>query len=444
MTSGPPQNESPARAYARLLLRLHSIIAEGRGDSDEAASISDEMDAPWYAMTRQEQERMRGLSRDLYALAEGGPKPVDMSPAERQDYSARATAAFAALTEGDNDSALKFLRESIPRNLPRSVIPFLQARCWERLGDLEVALVFMKEAERLDSTHAVSVLTLLQRLQRANEALDVANQISDNTRSSPEDLYLAACALFLPTRPMTAREATPLRERSAAALRRALDLARTQPREIREIPDIESFITSALGVCYEGLGRLNEALALYDEALALRPNDGELLTLRGLARYYQGALGPALNDFQMAVQAGAPSVWPYFFLAEHSLEQGDYLGTWRLCLQALQRPEVPITALAQLHEYLGISQAMLGQPVEVIRENFDKAQELDPSSERIRHNRAVAEARVNRTNWARNGWRIRVDENLAQSRTDRLTLKTLPQDLLKRRDSHNLTVLASA
>ncbi len=43
--------------YARLVRELHDLIARGLGDSPEAEALAEHMDAPWYAMTDQEQRR---------------------------------------------------------------------------------------------------------------------------------------------------------------------------------------------------------------------------------------------------------------------------------------------------------------------------------------------------------------------------------------------------
>jgi hypothetical protein len=157
-------NLSPVLAYARLLREVHTRIAQGKEDTPEAESLADQMDAPWFAMTSQEQARMRGLSADLHALRVGGPKRVDMFPDQLKAWREAARKAYARAEAGDADAALDFLRRPVPSNLPGNVIPFLQARCWEKLGDQETALVFMAEAERFDPDQAMPVLALLQGL----------------------------------------------------------------------------------------------------------------------------------------------------------------------------------------------------------------------------------------------------------------------------------------
>jgi hypothetical protein len=139
-----PSSDVAVRIYTRLLREVHVLIGRGLGDSPQAESLVDEMDAPWYGMTDDEQLRMRRLSADLYALAEGGAKQVEMTDQELRAWKETAKNTLTALKLEDVDSALAFLRRPSPRQLPRYVVPFLQARCWEKLGDLETALVFMK------------------------------------------------------------------------------------------------------------------------------------------------------------------------------------------------------------------------------------------------------------------------------------------------------------
>ncbi len=157
---------APALEYARLQRLIHELIAQGKADTEEHEALADLGDAPWYAMTERERERMRGLSMDLYALGEGGPKRVRMSAEELAQWEEAARAAQAKLDCGDVDAALAFLRQPIPEGLPAYVVPFVQAQCWDKLGDPDTSAVFMKAARELDSGHALAVLPLSLRLER--------------------------------------------------------------------------------------------------------------------------------------------------------------------------------------------------------------------------------------------------------------------------------------
>ena len=148
-------DEMPDRVYARLLLGLHDLIAKGQGDAREADSVRDRMDAPWHALTEAQQERVGGLSEDLYALAENNPRSVKMTAAERREWGQQLQ---AALQSADWDRALALLRRP-PDDVPADQVVFFQADCWEHLGCPEVALRFIRSATRFDSTHAASLLT---------------------------------------------------------------------------------------------------------------------------------------------------------------------------------------------------------------------------------------------------------------------------------------------
>src|SRR5215472_13435269 len=116
--------QPPVLAYARLLRQVHELIAQGKGDTDEAEALADLMDAPRYAMTPAEQARMRGLSADLYALREGGPKRVDVSPERLAQWKDALRGAYRRGEVGDPDAALNFLRQPGPSELPAYVIPY--------------------------------------------------------------------------------------------------------------------------------------------------------------------------------------------------------------------------------------------------------------------------------------------------------------------------------
>jgi tetratricopeptide (TPR) repeat protein len=332
---------------------------------------------------------MRGLSTDLYALAEPMSSQVPMSPEELRKWQEQAAATRDALFgAGDVDAMLTFLRRPSPASVPWQMILFLRARCWQRLGDLETALVFMREAEKLDSHHALSVLTLLQELGRVQEAEQYANRIVAAPGANPDELYLAAAELLRPTREMSDAEARPILERIVATLNRAIQQLRTLPPGQLDILDVDRYIAPMLGLCLERLGRQGEADRTYDEALARYPNDPELVTFRGLMRIETDPTG-ALRDCAKAAQLGAASALPYFILARHALLHGTYGEALRQAILASRHPAGE-TVQAEIFELIAIAQAQLGQPAEVVIENFDRACALDPKNERIQRNRDLA------------------------------------------------------
>src|SRR5260221_5301287 len=105
---------TPMLEYARLLRKSHNLLAEGRGESAEAEALAERMDQPWCAMTAEEQKRMRGLSADLNALLEGGPKRVEMSPGVLAEWQRLGKDTYSQSELGNVDAALTYLRQPIP------------------------------------------------------------------------------------------------------------------------------------------------------------------------------------------------------------------------------------------------------------------------------------------------------------------------------------------
>jgi tetratricopeptide (TPR) repeat protein len=386
-TKVPGVEDLPVRAYSHYLLRVHDLISQAKGDSEEAEAIADEMDAPWHALSQQEQERMRGLSVDLYSMAEGGPKTTDMSPEERANYGSRWKKAYA---ERDWDTALALLRQA-PSDVPPDAVAFLQSRLWEKFGDIEVALVFMRRAADLrPEHHLASLLNLLGRLGRREESLECARRIMTIPHSDPESVYLASATLLQATRGMDPAEAKTTQESMIPMLRRALEEALATPVHQRLVPQVDSYLFCLLGFLYELLGQDNQAREVYDQGLKCHPGDADISLQRGLLLHQKDPTA-ALADFERAARSGSLSVWPYFFLAWHALAKGQYHEAWQLSLAGLQVAEpYPAEVQAALHECLAIAQSELNQPADVVRYHFDQAIRLDPSNERIKKNRAVA------------------------------------------------------
>jgi tetratricopeptide (TPR) repeat protein len=379
---------TPMLDYARLLRESHTLIVQGRGDSPEAEALAERMDQPWYAMTPEEQQRMRGLSADLNALLEGGPKRVEMSAEKLAEWQRTLADAWKQSELGEIDNALTALRQPIPAKVPPHVIPFLQARCWERLGDLETAILFMKEAERADPEQTLTVLTLLLRARKIDEAEQYAERIIARPRAGPLDLYLAASAWIPRVRHLNDKEAKSILRRMVDVFQRAQAALAKLPPDQWEIPTLDASIAFALGLCLERLGDLPAALSVYTAALTQNPADSDLLVARGLAKYAKNT-PEALQDFQAAVRSGASSIWAWHIMSRHALVAGANGDALRLALQAANRAGPP-QVRAEVYETIAIALANLGQPLDWVLQNFATASQLDPTNERIRHNYGIA------------------------------------------------------
>jgi len=373
-------SESPVKTYTRMLHQLHELFGVGRGDSEEADAIRDEMDAPWYAMSKQERERMGGLSEDLYALSEHNSRGVPMGPAERTAWSREGTEAIA---NGSFDRALELLRKP-PENMPLPNIWFLQARCWERLGDYETALLFMRAAAKLDRKFTFCLLSLLAELGQKQQLIEVANSLLNDPKSDPADVYFASGPLLEQASEMGDEAAKQQLERLASALNEALAKVQKIPKINREVPNLDSHITCMLAHCYRRLNESDRAFEIYERALSRNPADAEIRTCRGIELLDQEP-DLALKDFEIAVENNTDSVWPYVVLAKNALRQRKY----DRCLSFAERGVGKTTdpeLLAELHEAIAISRAELDWPPSRVMESFENALRYAPDNDRIRQN----------------------------------------------------------
>jgi tetratricopeptide (TPR) repeat protein len=228
--------------------------------------------------------------------------------------------------------------------------------------------------------------------------------VIDNPASPPLELYLAAVALLSPTRSMNDAEAKPILQRVVPVLKRArADYLKLAPEERAESPNADAYIAQALGLALERLGETKSAIAVYTEAIDRNPHDAELLTARGLALFDHNRQG-ALADFVKAVQLGVSAIWPYLLLARHGFQTGRTGDALQLALAAERQPG-PASARAEVYEIIGMALAELGQSLDRVLENFDRALALDANNDRIRENRAIASGPFIRSRSGREGRR---------------------------------------
>lgn len=131
-------------AYEKLLIELHRLIADGKGDDEEAEAVRDAMDTPWYRLSREEDDRMSGLSADLYMLQ-------DDEVYEKSDWTQEQIRVIlnSAWELDDYELVLRVLRKGTPFLTPDRVA-FLRGRCYAALGHLDTALLFMRYAAARD------------------------------------------------------------------------------------------------------------------------------------------------------------------------------------------------------------------------------------------------------------------------------------------------------
>lgn len=128
-------------AYKRMLLKLHELDTQGKDQSPEANEIRDEMELPERHLTPLEQERLDGLSGDLYMLVGQEVKERSKQPVTVQDF-------LACYRARNWDRVLQLLGIS-NFHMEEHIVACTRAVCWGAFGDYDVALLFAEHAAKL-------------------------------------------------------------------------------------------------------------------------------------------------------------------------------------------------------------------------------------------------------------------------------------------------------
>ena len=152
---------------------------------------------------------------------------------------------------------------------------------------------------------------------------------------------------------------------------------------------------SHLGEAYRAMGRLDDAVASYRQALALQPDYSEAHNNLGNVLRDRGALNEAIAEYQHAVR-----LKPDFAKAHNNLglalaSRGEFEEAAAAHRRALEiQPAYP-----EAHYNLSIVLAEQGRPDEALRV-YRRAQQLDPGHPKAHNNLAVALLRQGELNEA--------------------------------------------
>ncbi len=170
--------------------------------------------------------------------------------------------------------------------------------------------------------------------------------------------------------------------------------------------------TELLGWCHGLAGDIGAAVDDYTRGLQINPNEVGLLIRRGTLQY--GASPRAISDLERAVQLGASSVWPYFFLAHHYGTTNRFDQARVVCEKGLTLP-ASNAVKSRLEEMRAIALAELGFPSEVVRASFETAIRLDPTNEQAKRNQKTFEQTPRfHPSGERRKWEQRVDRAVRQ------------------------------
>jgi hypothetical protein len=252
--------------YVRQLIKLHALIAQGKGDEEEADRLRDEMEEPWRHLSSEEIALLDDLSADLYTVGESDLR-VDRSPK-------KVVEEFKTASErGDWKGVLALVRK-YEGTISAAEATGLRGMAWARLGLPEAAIPFFQEAMRLNPTERMFQLCYLSGLIEANrldEALAIAEEII-RTSSDPARLLKAAEVYFV-------WAATLGLSASAMVHRKAIEVAEKALALFGDDCQDETMRQLVLGtqlhrsLSYWALGELDHAVQACQAALDIEPAD---------------------------------------------------------------------------------------------------------------------------------------------------------------------------
>lgn len=310
MISTTDDTEAAYKEYAGLLIQLHQLMKRGVDETAEGDALRDQMDAPWHRMTTAQQQRVRGLSADLYTLEPDSPivhpEKVD-APKEEflNDLRERRE-------QGDFPALLSLLRER-PEQFDRARAAFERGIAYMNLKDYDVALLFLDEALRLrpgEPSALACRLVALTNCGREEESEQVAEQIAAEGAVEPMALVVAGQFLFQQATKREGRDRTRLYSDGVNALQRGLALFADKPFSA----EVRQAVKSAhlcIAVWLEDTGRPKEAREACLAALSVDPNFQHALTFLDWLDFQQTPDGQRA-DFRRTFPATIPNSFSLF------------------------------------------------------------------------------------------------------------------------------------
>ena len=395
-----PFSTSPSYLESiRGLHRLHALALEGRNDSPEADAIRDGLERPWYDLSAIEQERIEGLSEDLYSISDPPQEPLTSNPQVQR----KLAELDEARQSGKWDEALELLRRWC-RYIDPALLSSRRGSLWREAGDDETAALFFEHASRLQPTNGGHKSLYLSSIKKFNPDLasKLAREIVENDETNPPELVVIAAGIVLESDEKRGEIPLSSPERLIPTVERTLGRLQAQgPNHSTPLKAVYVMATLLLGRCHALTGDSRAAIRSLDLSIAVDPFGWDLLLYRGVLRY--GVEPGAIDDFERAIELGSGVVWPHFYLAHHALNANRFEDCLEMCGRALTFL-APDEVQAIIHEWSAISRTELGYPADQVRSAFEEAMRLAPDADRIRENLAAFEAALANPTGPRPEW----------------------------------------
>jgi tetratricopeptide (TPR) repeat protein len=267
-TDSPYFNE-----YETCLRQLHRLIAEGKGNTEEADEVRDAMDTPWLHLTDAEVARLDGLSADLYMLQD---REV-FEPSDGRSKIQIGQAIYTALNQEKWEEALALMHK--PNWIPRDRIAAIRAVVYDELGQSETSLLFWDYAISRQPQNYMYLALHLHTLIEATKSDEVIGRallyLEDTTCKLPLRLFASNVVAKTANRLVYPQ---PAYEKVASILASILE----HPLPAIISSELKALGFRTLGYCLVLLGRYDEALAAYKTAISLDNSE----VLRGLIDHF--------------------------------------------------------------------------------------------------------------------------------------------------------------
>jgi hypothetical protein len=130
------------KEYADLLLEHHRRLAEGEETADEMIRVEDEMTELWEQLDPIQRKSLSGLGSDLNWVRRGGtPAPLAPRP---EDVSPEALKSLDETRNASNWHTLLHQLRLCGSAIPASDLARLRAETWSKLGEPQIAGVFLE------------------------------------------------------------------------------------------------------------------------------------------------------------------------------------------------------------------------------------------------------------------------------------------------------------
>lgn len=190
----PIVSQTPSHDFRyslQLLKQLHFLHQCGDDEGSEADDTREAAADLWWKLSQAEQQRLEGLSADLYSIGE-----------DRQvisNVSDEVAKSFRTATEAEDwDEALAVLRQH-EKELPPRDVAAMRGVAWGTLGQQDVASLFFAEACRLEPRDIRFKCLYLRSLVRSGELAEAkakAVEFATTAGDDPIELLLAADVLL--------------------------------------------------------------------------------------------------------------------------------------------------------------------------------------------------------------------------------------------------------